>query len=149
MSFVEHEAFINAPVEQVFAALLQVEDAPTWMVGLEEVHAISGRAQGDTFDWTFKMAGRLSFHGRTVFARLEPDRYLRQEGSGDLTNAWDWRLAPEMSGTHLRVRVEYVVPGGAILGAIADKLFVEKQNQKDLEQSLLNLKNHLESKSDP
>jgi uncharacterized membrane protein len=144
MSSVEHETFINAPVEDVFAALLQVEDAPAWMAGLEEVHNVTGRGLGDSFEWTFKMAGKLTFHGRTVFAALEPGRYLREEGSGDLTNAWDWRLSPEMSGTLVRVRVEYVVPGGAFLGAIADKLFVERQNQSDLEQSLAQLKARLE-----
>jgi uncharacterized membrane protein len=144
MSQVEHEAFIGVPVEDVFAALLRVEEAPKWMVGLEEVHNVTGRNQGDGFDWTFKMAGKLSFRGRTVFAALEPDSYLREEGSGDLTNAWDWRLAPEMSGTRVQVRVEYVVPGGSLLGGMLDKLFVEKQNQKDLEQSLANLKTMLE-----
>jgi uncharacterized membrane protein len=144
MSYVEHEGFIGVPVEDVFAALLRVEEAPRWMVGLEEVRNVSGRGLGDGFEWTFKMAGKLSFRGRTVFTALEPDSYLREEGSGDLTNAWDWRLSPEMSGTHVRVRVEYVVPGGSVLGGMLDKLFVEKQNQKDLEQSLVNLKALLE-----
>jgi uncharacterized membrane protein len=49
-----------------------------------------------------------------------------------------------MSGTLVRVKVEYVVPGGAFLGAIADKLFVERQNQSDLEKSLAQLKAMLE-----
>lgn len=144
MSSVEHAAFINAPAETVFAALMRVEDAPKWMVGLEEVHAITGRNVGDTFAWTFKMAGKLTFHGHTKFAAIEPGRYLREEGSGDLSNVWSWRLAPEMSGTQVRVQVEYTVPGGALIGGILDKLFVERQNQRDLEQSLNNLKRLIE-----
>ncbi|NJN15280.1 MAG: SRPBCC family protein [Oscillochloris sp.] len=144
MSHVEYEDVIAVPVEEVFAALLRVEDAPRWMVGLREVRNVSGRNQGDTFDWTFQMAGKLTFHGQTVFAALEPDRYLREEGSGDLTNAWDWRLFPEAAGTLVKVRVEYVVPGGSLIGGMLDKLFVERQNQKDLEQSLANLKQLLE-----
>ena len=144
MSQVEHEIFINVPSDELYAALLRVEDAPKWMEGLEEVHDVSGRGQGDSFKWTFKMAGRLTFHGQTVFAVVQPDSYLREEGSGDLTNAWDWRLFPEMAGTRVKVRVEYTVPGGAMIGAVLDKLFVEKQNQKDLEQSLANLKQLLE-----
>jgi uncharacterized membrane protein len=144
MSYVEHETVINVPSEEVFAALLRVEAAPQWMAGLEEVHNVTGAAQGDSFEWTFKMAGRLTFRGKTVFSVVEPGRRLVEEGSGDLTNTWDWRLSPEMAGTHVKVRVDYTVPGGAFLGAIADKLFVEKQNQKDLEQSLADLKRMLE-----
>jgi uncharacterized membrane protein len=144
MSYVEHETVINVPSEDVFAALLRVEAAPQWMAGLEEVRNVTGSAQGDSFEWTFKMAGRLTFRGKTVFSVVEPGRRLVEEGSGDLTNTWDWRLSPEMAGTFVKVRVDYTVPGGAFLGAIADKLFVEKQNQKDLEQSLADLKRMLE-----
>jgi uncharacterized membrane protein len=144
MSAVTHEIVVNVPVEQVFAALMRVEDAPKWMVGLEEVRNLSGRNVGDSFDWTFKMAGKLTFKGRTTFAIIEPNKRLREEGSGDLTNAWDWTLLPEMSGTRIKVMVEYIVPGGSVLGGIADKLFVERQNQKDLELSLANLQKILE-----
>lgn len=139
MSSVEHEVVVNVPVETVYAALLRIEDVPRWMVGLEEVRNLSGLSVGDTFDWTFKMAGKLTFRGKTTFTAIEPNRYLREDGSGDLTNSWEWWLTPEMSGTRVKVRIEYIVPGGAVFGAIADKLFVERQNQKDLEQSIANL----------
>lgn len=144
MSAVEHAVVIGVPVEQVYAAILQVEEAPHWMVGLQEVHRVSGRAVGDGFDWVFKMAGSLTFKGHTTFGALEPDRYVREDGSGDLTNTWHWRLAPELSGTRVHVVVEYTVPGGNLLGGVLDKLFVERQNQKDLEQSLNNLRRRLE-----
>jgi uncharacterized protein YndB with AHSA1/START domain len=42
MSSVEHSIFINVPVDTVFEALLRVEDAPKWVVGLEEVHDVTG-----------------------------------------------------------------------------------------------------------
>lgn len=144
MSSVEHSIFINAPVDTVFDALLRVEESPRWVVGLEEVRDVTGRNVGDTFAWTFKMAGTLIFRGTTTFAAIEPGRYLREEGSGDLSNVWSWRLTPELSGTQVHVRIDYTVPGGALIGGILDKLFVERQNQKDLEQSLSNLKQMLE-----
>jgi uncharacterized membrane protein len=144
MSAVEHEVVVNVPVDAVYAALLRIADVPRWMVGLEEVRNLTGLGVGDSFDWTFKMAGKLTFRGRTTFTAMEPNRYLREDGTGDLTDAWEWWLTPEMSGTRVRVRIEYVVPGGSVLGAIADKLFVERQNQRDLEQSIANLKQILE-----
>ena len=144
MSHVEHEITINATPAQVFAALLDVGQAPKWMANLQEVRSITGRALGDSFEWTFRMAG-LTFKGKTVFAAIEPNQYLREDGSGDLTNSWEWHLSPSgASTTHVRVGIEYTVPGGAVLGALANKLFVERQNDKDLQQSLDNLKRILE-----
>ncbi len=144
MSHVEHEITINTTPARVFAALLAVEQAPQWMANLQEVHTITGRSVGDSFEWTFRMAG-LTFKGKTVFAAIEPNQYLREDGSGDLTNSWEWRLSPTITGaTQVRVGVEYTVPGGAVLGALANKLFVERQNEKDLKQSLDDLKRKLE-----
>jgi uncharacterized membrane protein len=93
---------------------------------------------------TLESKEALTFRGKTTFAAIEPGRYLREEGSGDLSNVWVWRLTPEMSGTQVHVRIDYTVPGGALIGGILDKLFVERQNQKDLEQTLSNLKQMLE-----
>jgi uncharacterized membrane protein len=136
MSHVDHEITINVPVEKVYAALLDVDRAPEWMVNLEEIRNVTGRNQGDSFEWTFKMTG-MKFRGKTIFAIVEPNKRLREEGSGDLTNTWDWSLAPaSANSTNIQVGIEYTVPGGKILGGIADKLFVERQNEKDLKTSL-------------
>jgi uncharacterized membrane protein len=144
MSFVQQETTIGAPPERVFEALLDIEQAPAWMTNLEEVRNITGRARGDSFEWTFRMAG-LAFRGKTVFTALEPNKHLREEGSGDLTNAWDWRLTPAGDGaTRVQVGIEYTVPGGSLIGAALNKLFVERQNEHDLRQSLENLKKRLE-----
>jgi uncharacterized membrane protein len=144
MSYVEHETTIDAPPETVFATLLDIPNAPKWVVNLQEVHNITGSGQGDSFEWTFRMAG-LPFKGKTVFAALVPNEHLREEGSGDLTNAWDWRLAPAGDGTRVKVGIEYTVPGGALIGAALNKLFVERQNEQDLRKTLENLKRRLES----
>ncbi|HWQ15563.1 MAG TPA: SRPBCC family protein [Roseiflexaceae bacterium] len=143
MSYVEHETTIDAPPETVFAALLDIQHAPAWVVNLEEVRNITGSALGDSFEWTFRMAG-LPFKGRTVFTALTPNEHLREEGSGDLTSTWDWRLAPEGEGTRVKVGIDYTVPGGALIGAALNKLFVERQNEKDLRQTLENLRRRLE-----
>src|SRR5690349_10615010 len=129
MSFVEQEITIAAAPEKVFQALLAVEQAPQWIANLEEVRNVTGRAVGDSFDWTFRMTG-LPFKGKTVFTSVVTNQHLREEGSGDLTNAWDWKLEPTRDGgTHIRVGIEYTVPGGAVLGAALNKLFVERQNE--------------------
>ena len=146
MSHVSHEVTINVAPEQVFVVLLDVEHAPEWMANLEQVRNVTGRSVGDSFDWTFRMTG-LTFKGKTVFAIVVPGQRLREEGSGDLTNAWDWQLSATGDGkTLVKVDIDYVVPGGELIGGMLNKLFVERQNDKDLLQSLANLKQRLESK---
>jgi uncharacterized membrane protein len=90
------------------------------------------------------MAGRLPLKGKNTFTAIVPNERVSWEGKGGVDSTWDWRLAPTSEGgTHLRVIVDYSVPG-SFLGAIADKLFIERQNEKDLRQTLANLKQLLE-----
>jgi len=51
-----------------------------------------------------------------------------------------WYTFDEQNGkTVVTAKVEYTIPGN-FLGKALDKLFVERQNTKDIEQSLVNLK---------
>jgi hypothetical protein len=52
-------------------------------------------------------------------------------------------MTPVDGGTQLDVSIDYTVPGAA-LGALADKLVIEKQNRKELAESLATLKAKLE-----
>jgi uncharacterized membrane protein len=143
MAHIEQEVSINAPVGAVFQKLMEPETAPEWMASLQDVHNVTGHEVGESYEWSFKMAGR-PFHGKTVFMEIEPNQRVREESSGGISSTWDWRLTPTAAGgTELHVAVDYTVPG-SILGAIADKLFIERQNEKDLRQSLENLKHMCE-----
>jgi uncharacterized membrane protein len=56
-----------------------------------------------------------------------------------------WYTFNEQDGkTAVTAKVEYTIPG-SFLGKALDKLFVERQNTKDIEQSLVNLKAMAES----
>ena len=58
-----------------------------------------------------------------------------------------WSTFDEVDGqTTVTTKVEYTVPG-SILGKALDKLFVERQNAKDVEQQLVNLKAMAEGKA--
>jgi len=57
-----------------------------------------------------------------------------------------WYTFEEVGGkTAVTQKVEYTIPG-SFLGKALDKLFVERQNSKDSEQSLVNLKAMAEGK---
>lgn len=58
------------------------------------------------------------------------------------TNRWD--LAQEGAGTKVTLTIDYEMAGGG-LGKIADKLVVERMNDKNAAASLENLKSAVES----
>ena len=108
---------------------------------LQKVWNVKGRGTGCTYQWTFKL-GPASFNGSTEITKSTPERFVMQT-TGGIPSTWTWQIAPTGNGTELKVAIEYTVPGSA-LGALADKLVVEKQNRKELESSLTTLKVKLE-----
>lgn len=144
MAHIEQDTTINVPVEAVFRKLLEPEKGTEWFANLEEVRNLTGHEVGSSYEWTFNMAGRLPLKGKNTFTVIVPNQRVSWEGKGGVDSTWDWQLAPTSDGaTQVRVIVDYTVPG-SFLGAIADKLFIERQNEKDLRQTLANLKRVLE-----
>jgi coenzyme Q-binding protein COQ10 len=141
MAKVEGSIHINVPPEQVMDALLDVAAAPEWTSSLEKVWEVQGRGVGCTYQWQYKMGG-MSFEGGTEITEVTPNR-LAMKTSGGIPSTWVWTLTSADGGTDLHVTIEYTVPG-SVLGAIADKLVIERQNQKDTNQTLANLKTRLE-----
>jgi uncharacterized membrane protein len=144
MAHVEQETTISVPVAAVFRKLLEPETATEWLINLEEVRNLTGCEVGGTYEWTFNMAGRVPFKGKNIFTEIIPNQRVAYESAGGIKSAWDWRLTPTPDGaTRVHVAVDYTVPG-SVLGALADKLFIERQNETDLRESLANLKEVLE-----
>lgn len=144
MAHVEQDITIDAPVEAVFSRLMNPETATEWLVNLEEVRNLTGVEVGASYEWTFNMVGRIPFKGKNVFTAIVPNQQLTYESTGGVISKWDWQLTPTADGgTQVHVIVDYTVPGKA-LGALADKLFIERQNEKDLRQTLANLKRVVE-----
>ena len=141
MAKVEGTIHINVPPEQVMEALLDVEAAPEWTPSLEKVWDVQGRGVGCTYQWQYKMGG-ISFEGSTEITEVTSDRMVMKT-TGGIPSTWVWTLTPADGGTDLSVTVEYTVPG-SVLGAIANKLVIERQNQKETNETLANLKARLE-----
>lgn len=141
MAKTEASTRINAPPEQVMEALLDVVAAPEWTPSLEKVWDVQGHGVGCTYEWQYQMGG-VSFKGNTEITEATAER-LVMKTTGGIPSAWVWTLAPAADGTDLDLSVEYTVPG-SVLGAIANKLVIERQNQKETNQALANLKARLE-----
>lgn len=141
MAKVESSIHVDVPPELVRDALLDVAAAAEWTPSLEKVWDVQGHGVGCTYQWQYKMGG-VSFEGSAEVTAATSDRFVLKT-SGGIPSTWTWGLTPAGNGTDLHLTVEYTVPG-SVLGAIANKLVIERQNQKETEQAIANFKARLE-----
>jgi uncharacterized membrane protein len=141
MAKVEGTIHINVSPEQVLETVLTITSLPKWIPSLEKVWDVQGKGAGCTYQWQYKMSG-VSFEGAAEITEASPERLVLDTGGG-IPSTWVYDFTPADGGTDLKLSIEYNVPG-SVLGAIADKLVVERQNKKEVEESLANLKSHLE-----
>jgi len=141
MAKVEGTIHINAPPEQVLEAVLDIPRLPEVIPSLEKVWDIQGHGAGCTYQWQYKMSG-VSFEGSAELSEATPEQ-LTLNTSGGIPSTWVYDFSPAADGTDLKLSVEYTVPG-SVLGALADKLVVERQNKKEVDEALVNLKARLE-----
>lgn len=141
MSRVEGSTVINTPPETVLEALEDVANAHEWVPSLEKIWDIQGKGTGCSYKWKYKL-GAVSFNGSTQITMSTPTRFVMNT-TGGVPSKWIWTMSQVDGGTKLNLAIDYEVPGAA-LGAIANRLVVEKQNERELTQALSNLKERLE-----
>ena len=141
MSNVEGVISIMAPPAKVHEALENIPHAPEWISSLQKVWDVEGKGKGCKYKWTFKMGG-VNVDGATEVTESNADRFAMMT-TGGIPSTWTWEMKPVDGGTELKLSIEYTVPGAA-LGAIANKLVIEKENEKELRSALVNLKGRLE-----
>jgi len=141
MSHLEGVIQIMAPPARVQAALEDIPRAPEWITSLQKVWNVQGHGKGCKYKWTFKMGG-LNVDGETEISESSPARFVMAT-SGGIPSTWTWEMKPAQGGTELKLSIDYTVPG-SVLGAITNKLIIEKENDKELRSALANLKERLE-----
>jgi uncharacterized membrane protein len=137
----EHSILIKAPVEEVFAYVNDANSLPEWMIGMIEIRDPAGSGEGLQYEWTYKMAG-LQLRGQNVVVEYVPNEKATHQSIGMVESEWTNRVKPVDGGTELSIEVEYTLPL-AVLGKLAEHLTV-RRNQREMELSLLSLKENLE-----
>jgi uncharacterized membrane protein len=143
MARIEKSIVINADTQTIDQYAINAHTYPQWFAGVESVE-VDGtfpeaggqvkaqyKAAGVTFE--LLMTTREIVHGSHIIFDME----------GMITGAQHWSYAPAGGGTQVTCVFDYDMPGGA-LGAIADKLVVERMNNGNIENSLANLKKIVE-----
>jgi uncharacterized membrane protein len=143
MSHVEGSIIINTSAKIIQQALEDVENAPDWARSLERVWDVKGRGTGCTYQWRYQQKG-IGFNGHTKILESTPGRFVMTTVGG-IPSTWTWTMLPIDRGTELRLSIEYTVPG-SIFGKVADRIVVERQNQKALVEGLAALKIKLENR---
>ena len=141
MSHVEGVITIMATPEKVLEALEDIPHAPEWVTSLQKVWDIEGKGKGCKYKWTFKMGG-VNIDGFTEITESNLERFVMST-SGGIPSTWTWEITPAEGGAEIKLSIDYTVPG-SVLGAIANKLIIEKENEKELRSALVNLKSRLE-----
>ena len=144
MASYEGSIVINAPVSEVFEYVNAPATLADWMTGMIEVRNVIGSGAGLQWDWTYKMVG-IHVRGQSVIVDHIPNERATHQGIGMLTADWTNIVEPHDGGTKLTMKLEYTIPV-PVLGKLAEHLTI-RRNARELETSLLNLKETLEGRA--
>jgi carbon monoxide dehydrogenase subunit G len=138
---------INAPIDKVLEFTHDPHNWATYMVGMDGPNKIVGEGQvGTEYQLTVLMAG---LHMRETARLAEDSRdaeggaHARFDFEGTSSGWMAWDFKPEDGTTLVAVEEEYTVPG-SVLGRVADRLIVERMEERDMHHTLENLKLLLE-----
>ena len=142
MAHVRKSILIHEPVEKVYALARDPNRWPTFIVGMGEIEKLTGEGKvGTVAKFSYMMAGvRFPVTNEVLEDHVGPEG-ARWKGKikGPLAGEHTWTYTPKNGDTEVTVDMEYTVPGKA-LGKIANRLIIERTQERSLEQSLENLK---------
>lgn len=130
---------IRAPIEKVFDAIV----GPEVISKQPPIHAVSNvkgnpGEKGSSADYTYRVLG-LRFKQTMAVLEVNKPRRIVWEMSGSFVGKWVQTLESKEEGTRVDTRVDYAVRGG-VIGRIADRLFLQRLNQRNLESGSAGLK---------
>ncbi|HSO90392.1 MAG TPA: SRPBCC family protein [Arthrobacter sp.] len=151
MGHIQQSIQIDAPVDRVTAIATDPRHWSSWWVNLSEAKNVEGDGSAGTIvKHRYLMAG-VPFPVTTrVVENLQTasgGKHVRIEFEGPLKGWQTWDYEPEYNGTKVTVEIEYNVPGAAI-GKFADRMLVERLQERAMEHTLENLKLMAESGAD-
>jgi hypothetical protein len=144
MAWHKNNIVINASPSEVFAYVNEPTTLPEWMVGMIDIRNIIGIGEGQQYDWTYKMVG-IQLRAMNVVVEYVPNERASHQAIGMINSIWTNTVEPLEGGTKLTIEVEYTIPV-PVLGKLAENATV-RRNERDLQSSLLNIKERLESSS--
>ena len=145
MTLIEKNIIINEVKEEIWPFIIDEENFHTYIDNYLEGKFLTENKTGvgSTFRWYTKVLGRRFESTESVIVWKENERV---EYEGDMAGAWfhsQMILTPKDENTEFRVKIEYKMPY-SILGKFLDLIYFRRRVRKEVEKSILNVKNHFE-----
>ena len=100
---------------------------------------------GQTWTGKFNLAGKIMLDFEGSLLEIEENKLYKTNTKGPIDSESTWTYEAHDDGTTtISANVEYEL-SGAVLGKIADKLFVERKTASDLQETLESFKRILEA----
>ena len=149
MPKVEKSIRINVPVEIAYALIAdEPERMKEWWppIELQERTTPPPTVIGSRSHYVYNMLG-IKIKGEHEVLQLTPNEHIYVKTLTGIDSTFDFQFERvDTNQTRLTISVDYRLPG-SVLGRILDKVLLERENVKNLEQGLENLKNLLEAET--
>ena len=143
MAKVRKSITINAPVEKVFAYIVDPMNLPEFWPSMVEVTDVEPLPNGSSnFRWVYKMAG-VRFEGKTEQVEYIANQRTVSKNEGGVSSTITWAFEPTDGGTEVVFDADYTVHL-PVLRRLAEA-FLVKQNEHEAELLLANLKARMEA----
>jgi uncharacterized protein YndB with AHSA1/START domain len=143
MATIKTSVTIGAPVEKIFAYASDPTHTPEYWTSMEQIRNVKIQdGVVKTYDWTYKMAG-MKLDGTAEVVEHVPNRRIKTVSKGGIESTITWVFTPVEGGTRMDGLTEYKIPM-PVLGRLAEGL-IHKQNEKEAENLMANLKKIMES----
>lgn len=144
MTRIERSVVMNTNWQAVDDIALDGARNGEWYAGVESSSADNVYPQVGGVCTMVYRAGPTTFNIRQKVLEYVPGNYILFELEGGVLKGTSrWSHTPEPGGTRVTAVMNYEASGGG-LGAIADRLVLERLNTSQLEESLKNLKRLVE-----
>ncbi|MCU0511495.1 MAG: SRPBCC family protein [Anaerolineae bacterium] len=144
MARIEKDVIIHATTQEIDEFAINARTWPEWSTGVEAVevdHIFPEK--GGKLNLKYKSAG-LTFDIQFTTREIVHGSHVIWDMEGMINGYQHWTYVPAGGGAvKVSCLFEYTVPGGG-LGALADKLIVERMNTANIESTLANLKKMVE-----
>ena len=151
MAHIHKSILLHAPVDKVYDLARDPQKWNAWWVGLSEPEEVKGKGEaGTVVKHKYSLAGMAFPVTSKVLEDKKDDKKAHWKGQieGPLAGQQEWTYVAKGSDTEVVADVDYTVPGNAI-GKIADRLVIERLQEKSAEHTLENLKLLCESAAAP
>lgn len=142
MAHIEKKILINAPIDKVVAFARDPHKWNTWWVGLSAPDEIKGNGEVGTLVKHHYLIAGLPFPVTTkvLTDRVGPkDALWKGQIEGPLAGQHEWQYNALGEKTEVFVKLDYTIPGN-VLGKFADRMLVERMQEKAIENTIDNLK---------